>query len=48
MLGNAVNSGSPLYILMISVHSLIRGKDLDLGCDADTDAGPAIPATWAP
>ena len=27
---------SPLYILMISVHGLIRGNDLELGRDADT------------
>ena len=26
----------PLYILLISVHGLIRGHDLELGCDADT------------
>ena len=25
-----------LYILLISVHGLIRGYDLELGCDADT------------
>jgi len=25
-----------LYILLISVHGLIRGRDLELGCDADT------------
>src|SRR5687768_7770 len=25
-----------LYVLMISLHGLIRGNDLDLGCDADT------------
>jgi len=33
------NSGkreNPLYILMISVHGLIRGNDLELGRDADT------------
>lgn len=29
-------SENPLYILMISVHGLIRGKDLELGRDADT------------
>lgn len=28
--------GSPLYILMISVHGLIRGHELELGRDADT------------
>lgn len=27
---------SPLHILMISVHGLIRGRDLELGRDADT------------
>jgi sucrose-phosphate synthase len=27
---------SPLYILMISLHGLIRGKNLELGRDADT------------
>lgn len=30
------NSENPLYILMISVHGLIRGRDLELGRDADT------------
>lgn len=25
-----------LYILLISVHGLIRGEHLELGCDADT------------
>ena len=25
-----------LYVLMLSLHGLIRGKDLDLGRDADT------------
>lgn len=29
-------SENPLYILMISVHGLIRGNDLELGRDADT------------
>jgi sucrose-phosphate synthase len=29
-------SEPPLYILMISVHGLIRGSDLELGRDADT------------
>ena len=24
------------YILLISIHGLIRGHDLELGCDADT------------
>lgn len=32
----AVKNQTPLYILMISVHGLIRGKDLELGRDADT------------
>ncbi|MGD2083695.1 MAG: glycosyltransferase, partial [Chromatiales bacterium] len=27
---------NPLYILLISVHGLIRGKDLELGRDSDT------------
>ncbi len=27
---------SPLYILMISPHGLMRSHDLELGCDADT------------
>ena len=26
----------PLYIVLISVHGLIRGHDLELGRDADT------------
>ncbi|HSH96741.1 MAG: HAD-IIB family hydrolase [Methylophilaceae bacterium] len=29
-------SEHPIYILMISLHGLIRGKDLELGRDADT------------
>lgn len=29
-------SENPLYILMISVHGLIRGRDMELGRDADT------------
>lgn len=29
-------SGKPLYIVLISVHGLIRGHDLELGRDADT------------
>lgn len=29
-------SDSPLYVLMISLHGLIRGYDLELGRDADT------------
>ncbi|MHB9101929.1 MAG: HAD-IIB family hydrolase [Sulfuricella sp.] len=32
----SIKSENPLYILMISVHGLIRGKDLELGRDADT------------
>jgi len=27
---------NPLYIVLISVHGLIRGHDLELGRDADT------------
>ncbi len=27
---------TPLYILMLSVHGLIRGEGLELGRDADT------------
>ncbi|MGZ8184300.1 MAG: glycosyltransferase, partial [Methylobacter sp.] len=30
------NTEEPLYILLISVHGLIRGRDLELGRDADT------------
>ncbi|MEZ0231970.1 MAG: HAD-IIB family hydrolase [Methylophilaceae bacterium] len=30
------NNNPPVYILMISLHGLIRGKNLELGCDADT------------
>ncbi|ANJ67721.1 sucrose-phosphate synthase [Halothiobacillus diazotrophicus] len=29
-------NGEPLYIVLISVHGLIRGHDLELGRDADT------------
>ena len=29
-------SRKPLYILLISVHGLIRGHNLELGRDADT------------
>jgi sucrose-phosphate synthase len=29
-------AGKPLYIVLISVHGLIRGRDLELGRDADT------------
>jgi len=31
-----VASGQPLFIVLISVHGLIRGHDLELGGDADT------------
>lgn len=30
------DSHHPLYILLISIHGLIRGENLELGCDADT------------
>ena len=30
------SASEPLYIVLISVHGLIRGKDLELGRDADT------------
>ena len=26
----------PLFIVLISIHGLIRGRELELGCDADT------------
>lgn len=29
-------SGKKLYLLLISIHGLIRGENLELGCDADT------------
>lgn len=29
-------SENPIYVLMISMHGLIRGKDMELGRDADT------------
>jgi len=29
-------SGHPLYLMLISIHGLIRGRDLELGRDADT------------
>ncbi len=32
----ASNGSHPLYIVLISVHGLIRGHDLELGRDADT------------
>jgi sucrose-phosphate synthase len=31
-----MSSGTPLYIVLISIHGLIRGHDLELGRDADT------------
>jgi sucrose-phosphate synthase len=30
------NENDKLYILLVSVHGLIRGQDLELGRDADT------------
>ena len=36
MTERAPSSNNSLYILMISVHGLIRGSDLELGRDADT------------
>lgn len=30
------SANSPLYLVLISIHGLIRGKDLELGRDADT------------
>ncbi len=36
MKDEAMESGKPLYIVLISVHGLIRGDDLELGRDADT------------
>ena len=30
------NTGKGLYIVLISIHGLVRGKDLELGRDADT------------
>ena len=29
-------TSKPLYIVLISIHGLIRGRDLELGRDADT------------
>src|SRR5690606_17316371 len=29
-------SGEPIYVLMVSLHGLIRAGDLELGRDADT------------
>lgn len=36
MKNQAVADRNPLYIVLISVHGLIRGHDLELGRDADT------------
>lgn len=36
MTNQAGNRDNPLYILMISVHGLIRSHDMELGRDADT------------
>jgi sucrose-phosphate synthase len=36
MPSDQIKSENPLYVLMISVHGLIRGRDLELGRDADT------------
>ncbi|MDH4233989.1 MAG: glycosyltransferase [Gallionella sp.] len=36
MKNEVVESGKPLHIVLISVHGLIRGDDLELGRDADT------------
>ncbi|MDD2659180.1 MAG: HAD family hydrolase [Methylococcales bacterium] len=33
---NEYTKAEPLYIVLISVHGLIRGSELELGCDADT------------
>ena len=33
---NMVQPGEPLYIMMLSVHGLVRGKDMELGRDPDT------------
>jgi len=30
------NSGHKQYLLLISIHGLIRGHDMELGRDADT------------
>jgi sucrose-phosphate synthase len=32
----ALSHPPPIYILMISLHGLVRGHDLELGCNADT------------
>ncbi|MEB3175380.1 MAG: HAD family hydrolase, partial [Cyanobacteriota bacterium] len=29
-------SGQPLYILLLNIHGLVRGRHLELGRDADT------------
>ena len=31
-----MSRGQGLYVLMISVHGLVRGEDIELGRDADT------------
>lgn len=36
MMNQAGNKDNPLYILMVSVHGLIRSHDMELGRDADT------------
>ncbi|MDH4216025.1 MAG: HAD family hydrolase, partial [Gallionella sp.] len=36
MNNQVVERSKPLYIVLISVHGLIRGNDLELGRDADT------------
>ncbi|MEI7997125.1 MAG: hypothetical protein WCH01_19715 [Methylococcaceae bacterium] len=33
---NKNTNREPLYILLISIHGLIRGRNLELGRDADT------------
>ena len=33
---NQESDQDPLYILMCSIHGLVRGEDLELGRDADT------------
>ena len=36
MIDQIKKSENPIYVLMISLHGLIRAKDLELGVDADT------------
>lgn len=36
------NNENALYILMISPHGLIRGKNMELGRDADTGGKPRM------